>query len=67
MATPFSILAWKIPWTEVHGGLQSVGPKTDRVKKICSFVKSLSGKSHIYHPYQNKNNGFISNDEYQKT
>ena len=25
MATPTSILAWKIPWTEVPGGLQSMG------------------------------------------
>ena len=25
MATHFSILAWKIPWTEEPGGLQSLG------------------------------------------
>ena len=25
MATPASILAWKIPWTEEPGGLQSMG------------------------------------------
>ena len=25
MATPFSILAWKIPWTEEPGRLQSMG------------------------------------------
>ena len=25
MATQFSILAWKIPWTEEPGGLQSMG------------------------------------------
>ena len=25
MATHFSILAWKSPWTEVPGGLQSMG------------------------------------------
>ena len=25
MATPFSILAWRIPWTEEPGGLQSMG------------------------------------------
>ena len=25
MATPSSILAWRIPWTEEPGGLQSVG------------------------------------------
>ena len=27
MATHFSILAWKIPWTEEPGGVQSVGLK----------------------------------------
>ena len=27
MATHSSILAWKIPWAEEPGGLQSVGPQ----------------------------------------
>ena len=27
MATHFSILAWRIPWTEGPGGLQSMGPQ----------------------------------------
>ena len=27
MATHSSILAWKIPWTEVPGRLQSMGPQ----------------------------------------
>ena len=30
MATYSSILAWRIPWTEEYGGLQSPGPQ--RVK-----------------------------------
>ena len=30
MATHSSILAWKIPWTEEPGGLQSVGSHTVR-------------------------------------
>ena len=30
MATHFSILAWKIPWTEEPGGLQSMG--SERVR-----------------------------------
>ena len=30
MATRSSILAWKIPWTEESGGLQSVGPQRVR-------------------------------------
>ena len=28
MATRFSIVAWKIPWTEEPGGLQSMGSQT---------------------------------------
>jgi len=27
MATHSSILAWRIPWTEESGGLQSMGPQ----------------------------------------
>ena len=27
-ATPSSILAWRIPWTEEPGGLQSMGSQT---------------------------------------
>ena len=30
MATHFSILAWRIPWTEEPGGLQSMG--SERVR-----------------------------------
>ena len=29
MATHSSILAWKIPWTEEPGGLQSMGSQRD--------------------------------------
>jgi len=29
MATQSSILAWRIPWTEEPGGLQSMGVKKD--------------------------------------
>ena len=28
MAAPSSILAWRIPWTEEPGGLQSVGSQS---------------------------------------
>jgi len=31
-ATHPSILAWRIPWTEEPGGLQSVGSQTDTTK-----------------------------------
>ena len=30
MATPSSILAWRIPWTEEPGGLQSTGLQNTR-------------------------------------
>ena len=30
MATHSSILAWRIPWTEETGGLQSIGSQTVR-------------------------------------
>ena len=30
MATHFSILAWRIPWTEEPGGLESVGSQRVR-------------------------------------
>ena len=30
MATHSSILAWRIPWTEEFGGLQSIGSQTVR-------------------------------------
>ena len=34
MATHSSILAWRIPWTEEPGGLQSIG--SQRVRHNCS-------------------------------
>ena len=36
MATHSSILAWKIPWTEEHGGLQSM--ESQRVGLEFSLV-----------------------------
>ena len=30
VATHSSILAWRIPWTEEHGGLQSMGPQRNQ-------------------------------------
>ena len=32
MATHSSTLAWKIPWTEKPGGLQSMGVSTSRTR-----------------------------------
>ena len=41
MSTHSSILAWRIPWTEAHGGLQSIG--SQRVREnwsewACSYT-----------------------------
>ena len=34
MATPSSILAWRIPWTEEPGGLQSMGSQSDTTERL---------------------------------
>ena len=36
MATHWSILAWRIPWTEEPGGLQSIG-----LQRVDSLEKTL--------------------------
>ena len=42
MATHSSILAWKIPWTEEPGGLQSVGHKDlDTTEYTCMRLKDV--------------------------
>ena len=35
MATHFNILAWKIPWTEEPGGLESKGSQRDTLKQLA--------------------------------
>ena len=37
MATRCSLLAWRMPWTEEPGGLQSIGSK-----KSCTRLKQLN-------------------------
>ena len=39
MATHFSVLAWKIPWTEEPGRLQSIG-----LQRVEGFPGSSTGK-----------------------
>ena len=41
MATYSSILAWRIPWTEEPGGLQSVGSETDTTEQRTLSLLSL--------------------------
>ena len=38
MATPYSILAWRIPWTEEPGGLQSMGLKELSTTKVTQHI-----------------------------
>ena len=37
MATHFSILAWRIPWTEEPGGLQSMGSQRAGYDWVINF------------------------------
>ena len=42
MATHFSILAWRIPWTEVPGRLQSMGSQRwARMKQLGMYCPSI--------------------------
>ena len=41
MATHSSILAWRIPWTEEPGGLQSMGPKESDTTERDWRIQSL--------------------------
>ena len=38
MVAPFSILAWRIPWTEEPGGLQSTESQRVRHNKVTVYV-----------------------------
>ena len=56
MTTHSSTLAWRIPWTEVPGGLQSMGHKeldmTEATEHICTritYVLCRLIKYEIYH------------------
>ena len=45
MATHSSTLAWKIPWTEKPGGLQSMGPQSrTRLSDVTSLSKHIRYK-----------------------
>ena len=42
MATHSSILAWRIPWIEEPGGLQSMGLQTVRHDRAHTYIQALS-------------------------
>ena len=50
MATPSSILTWKIPWTEEPDGLRSMG--SQRVRHDWSYL-AHTPCSHVYPPVPN--------------
>ena len=54
MSTHSSILAWKIPWAEEPGGLQSMGPQTVG----HDWVHSIPFHNFFIHSYLSKQ--FIS-------
>ena len=50
MATRSSILAWRIPWTEEPGGLQSVGSQESETTEWLHFPQSCSnGRASCLH------------------
>ena len=42
MATHSSILAWEIPWTEVPGGLQSMGSQESRHNSATEHTQLIT-------------------------
>ena len=46
MATHFSILAWRIPWTEEPGGLQFIGWQRGQTwqKRLSTHILTLGGQ-----------------------
>ena len=42
MTTPSSILAWEIPWTEVPGGLQSMGSQESRHNSATEHTQLIT-------------------------
>ena len=49
MAIHSSILAWKIPWTEEPGGLQSLGSQFEHTHNI-KFAKKTQGFVRLEEP-----------------
>ena len=45
MATHYSLLAWKIPWTEEPGGLQSMGSQRVGLECARTHARSLCESS----------------------
>ena len=48
-ATHFSVLAWRIPWTEEPGGLQSVGSRES------DSIENQATEQHLAHTFNTMN------------
>ena len=49
MATHSSILAWRIPWTEDPGGLQSIGPKESDTTEVTQHSHArIHARTHTH-------------------
>ena len=42
-ATPCSILAWRIPWTEESSGLRPIGSQSQRLKQLSTATHRSEG------------------------
>ena len=51
MATYSTILAWKMPWTEQHGGLQSIGWQRVQHKWVTEHTHTLTAVNILVHVY----------------
>ena len=63
MKTHPSVLAWKIPWTEEPGGLQSIGfqeSDTTEQTRMHAQMKTFPGRKQAFPPttIQRYNGGF---------
>ena len=54
MATHSSILAWRIPWTEEHGGLQSLGSQSQKRLKQLSMHTYFTRRILIFKSWYKK-------------
>ena len=63
MATHASILAWRIPWIEESGGLQSMGSQSQtRLKRLSMHACTVQSKHLFFKPRMSRNKNKSSSD-----
>ena len=70
MATHSRILAWKIPWTEEPGGVQSIGSQSDTTEThthTCTHSDMRSHTLSLYQLYHNCNFYHLTISPFQPT